>query len=204
MIMKLGIVDYGVGNIFSLKKAFEHLGIDVAVTGNAGVLNNCSGIILPGVGAFCDAAANIFEGGLDQVIREQAAKGKTVLGICLGMQLLFDYSTEGGVTKGLGLFPGWVDRIPDSVKVPHMGWNSLENMEDSKLFEGIGKSAYVYFVHSYYAKVRDKANICAVSSYGTDIPAVVKRDNILGMQFHPEKSGRVGLNLLNNVKEMLI
>ena len=202
--MKLGIVDYGVGNIFSLKKAFEHIGIDAVVSKDARVLDNCSGIILPGVGAFCDAASNISEDGLDKVIEAQVAKGKLIMGICLGMQLLFDYSTEGGVIKGLGLIKGWVDRIPDSVKVPHMGWNTLERKNDCKVLDGIKDGAYVYYVHSYYARVENNKDICAVSSYGTSVAAVVKKDNILGMQFHPEKSGETGLTILNNIKEMLI
>ncbi|MHB1392747.1 MAG: imidazole glycerol phosphate synthase subunit HisH [Clostridia bacterium] len=202
--MKLGIVDYGVGNIFSLAKAFEHIGVDIVVSKDAKVLDSCSGIVLPGVGAFGDACSNISFSGLDDIILGQAAKGKLIMGICLGMQLLFDYSTEGGVIKGLGLLKGWVDRIPGSVKVPHMGWNTLIKENECKLLEGIKEGAYVYYVHSYYARVEDRNDICAVSSYGVDIPAVVSRDNILGMQFHPEKSGEIGLTILNNIKEMLI
>jgi glutamine amidotransferase len=120
------------------------------------------------------------------------------------MQLLFDYSTEVVMTKGLGLLNGWVDRIPSSVKVPHMGWNTLEKKNECKVLEGIRDGAYVYYVHSYYARAENSTDICAVSSYGADIPAVVKRDNILGVQFHPEKSGETGLTILNNIKEMLI
>ena len=202
--MKVGIVDYGVGNIFSLQNALVHVGIDVVVSKDGKVLDNCSGIILPGVGAFHDAAANIFEGGLDQVIKAQAAKGKQILGICLGMQLLFDYSTEGRATRGLGLIKGWVDRIPGNVKVPHMGWNTLHGKNECRALEGIRDGAYVYFVHSYYARAENSKDICAVSSYGASIAAVVESDNILGMQFHPEKSGETGLKILNNIKEMLI
>ncbi|HYF84040.1 MAG TPA: imidazole glycerol phosphate synthase subunit HisH [Clostridia bacterium] len=202
--MKLGIVDYGVGNIYSLKKAFEYIGVDAVVSKDAKVLDSCAGIVLPGVGAFSDACANISENGLEDIILGQVAKGKLIMGICLGMQLLFDYSTEGAVTKGLGLLKGWVDRIPGSVKVPHMGWNTLQNKNECKVLSGIKDGAYVYYVHSYYARAEDSANICAVSSYGDDIPAVVKKDNILGMQFHPEKSGETGLTILNNIKEMLI
>ncbi len=202
--MKLGIVDYGVGNIYSLKKAFEHIGVDTVVSKDAKVLDSCSGIVLPGVGAFSDASANISISGLGDIIMGQAAKGKLVIGICLGMQLLFDYSTEGAVLKGLGLLKGWVDRIPDNVKVPHMGWNTLHKENECKVLEGIKNGDYVYYVHSYYARAEDRADICAVSSYGAEIPAIVKRGNVLGMQFHPEKSGETGLTILNNIKEMLI
>lgn len=202
--MNVGIVDYGVGNIYSLMKAFEYIGVDAVVSKDAKVLDNCSGIVLPGVGAFCDACSNISISGLDDIILRQVAKGKLVMGICLGMQLMFDYSTEGGVFKGLGLLEGFVDRIPGSVKVPHMGWNTLQKKNECKALEGIKDGAYVYFVHSYYAKVEESTDICAVSSYGTSIPAVVKKDNILGIQFHPEKSGATGITILNNIKEMLI
>lgn len=202
--MKLGIVDYGVGNIYSLIKAFEHIGVDSVVSMDAKVLDSCSGIILPGVGAFSDACNNISARGLEDIILGQAAKGKLIVGICLGMQLLFEYSTEGAVTRGLGLLRGWVDRIPGSVKVPHMGWNTLGRKNECKVLSGVKDEAYVYFVHSYYARELDSTDICAVSSYGVDIPAVVKSGNVLGMQFHPEKSGETGLKILNNIKEMLI
>lgn len=202
--MKLGIVDYGVGNIFSLQNAFAHIGVDTVVSKDAKVLDNCSGIILPGVGAFGDAAFNIAEGGLEAVLKAQAAKGKLILGICLGMQLLFDYSTEGGNVGGLGLIKGWIDRLPGGVKVPHMGWNTLNLKNECSVLEGIADGAYVYYVHSYYARVENSSEIFAVSGYGAEIPAVVRRDNILGMQFHPEKSGETGIKILNNIKEMLI
>ncbi len=202
--MKLGIVDYGTGNIYSLKKALEHLGVDTVVSKDAKVLDSCSGIVLPGVGAFCDAASNMAADGLEQVIMNQAAKGKLVLGICLGMQLMYDYSTEGGMHKGLGLISGWVDRIPDKVKVPHMGWNTLSIQKESKVLKGIGDGDYVYYVHSYYVKPEDSYYVCACSSYGIDIPAVVVKENIVGMQFHPEKSGETGLKILNNLKELII
>lgn len=202
--MKLGIVDYGVGNIYSLKKALEHLGVDAVVSKDAKVLDNCYGVVLPGVGAFCDAASNISADGLDEVIKNQASKGKLVLGICLGMQLMYDYSTEGGKFKGLGLLSGWVDRIPDRVKVPHMGWNTLRIQKECNVLKGVGNDDYVYYVHSYYVKAGESSQVCAYSSYGVDIPAVVARGNIIGMQFHPEKSGVTGLKILKNVKELVI
>ena len=202
--MKLGIVDHGTGNIYSLKKALAHLGVDTVVSKDAKVLDSCSGIVLPGVGAFCDAASNMAADGLEQVIMNQAAKGKLVLGICLGMQLMYDYSTEGVMHKGLGLISGWVDRIPDKVKVPHMGWNTLSIPKASNVLEGIGDGDYVYYVHSYYVKPEDSYYVCACSSYGIDIPAVVVKENIVGMQFHPEKSGEIGLKILNNLKELII
>jgi glutamine amidotransferase len=204
IIVKLGIVDYGVGNIYSLKKALEHLEVDAVVSKNAKVLDGCSGIVLPGVGAFCDAASNMSADGLGQVITNQAAKGKLVLGICLGMQLMYDYSTEGGEFNGLGLISGWVDRIPDRVKVPHIGWNSLNMSKSCKVLEGVEDGDYVYYVHSYYARPGDSSDVCAYSSYGIDIPAVVVKENLVGMQFHPEKSGETGLKILNNLKELII
>lgn len=202
--MKIGIIDYGVGNIYSLKKAFEHIDVDAVVSKDTKVLDSCSGIVLPGVGAFSDAGSNLASSGMDAAILAQAAKGKPVIGICLGMQLMFDYSTEGGRFKGLGLIKGWVDRIPGSVKVPHMGWNTLQKTSDCSELRGIKDGAYVYYVHSYYAKAEDSKDICAVSSYGVSIPAIVKKGNVLGLQFHPEKSGDTGLKILNNIKEMLI
>jgi glutamine amidotransferase len=202
--MKVGIVDYGVGNIYSLMKAFQHLEIDVAVSKEARVLDNCSGIVLPGVGAFRDASSNIRAEGLDRIILDQAAKGKLIMGICLGMQLLFDYSTEGGIFEGLGLLKGRVDRIPEGVKVPHMGWNTLNLSKESKLLQGVREGDYVYFVHSYYVKEADSSDICAYSSYGAFVPAVASRENVYGLQFHPEKSGETGLKILKNVKELMI
>lgn len=202
--MRLGIVDYGVGNIYSLQRAFERIGVDTVLSRDARVLESCSGIVLPGVGAFSDACSNISASGLDEIVLRQADKGKLIMGICLGMQLLFDYSTEGGICKGLGLLKGWVDRISAGVKVPHMGWNTLRIIRECKALDGIGDGSYAYFVHSYYAKAGDSRDIYAVSSYGCDIPAVVMKGNIIGMQFHPEKSGETGLKILKNIKEMLI
>jgi len=202
--MELGIVDYGTGNIYSLKNALEYLGIDTVVSKDAKVLANCSGIVLPGVGAFCDAASNMSRDGLDRVIISQVSKGKLVLGICLGMQLMYDYSTEDGKFKGLELISGWVDRVPDRVKVPHMGWNTLSIQKPCKVLEGVGDGSYVYYVHSYYVRSGEGSEICASSSYGVEIPAVVVKGNIVGMQFHPEKSGRTGLKILKNVKEMIL
>jgi glutamine amidotransferase len=202
--MNIGIVDYGVGNIYSLKKAFEYIGVAAVASKDAEVLDNCAGIVLPGVGAFSDACSNISSSGLEDIILRQAAKGKLVLGICLGMQLLFDYSTEGGEFKGLGLMKGWIDRLPGNVKVPHMGWNTLHKKREGKVLKGIEEGAYVYYVHSYYARAEGSGDVCAFSRYGVDVPAVMERDNIIGMQFHPEKSGEIGLTILNNIKEMLI
>lgn len=202
--MKLGIVDYGVGNIFSLQNAFSYIGVDTIVSKDAKVLDNCTGIILPGVGAFGDAASNLAESGLDAVLKNQAAKGKPILGICLGMQLLYDYSTEGGSIRGLGLLKGWIDRLPEGIKVPHMGWNIMELRNECRALKGISDKDYVYFVHSYYARVENSSELCAVCRHGVEIAAAVKKDNILGIQFHPEKSGETGVKILKNIKEMLI
>ncbi len=201
--MKLGIVDYGVGNIFSLQNAFSHIDIDTVVSKDAKVLDNCTGIILPGVGAFSDAASNLAESGLDIVLKTQAAKGKLILGICLGMQLLYDYSTEGGSIRGLGLLKGWIDRLPEGIKVPHMGWNTMELRNECRALGGISERDHLYFVHSYYARVDNNSEICAVCRHGVEIAAVVEKDNVLGIQFHPEKSGETGMKILKNIKEML-
>lgn len=201
--MRIGIADYGVGNIYSLRNALESLEIETVVSKEAKVLDNCAGVVLPGVGAFADAISNMKAQGLDEAVMNQAAKGKLILGICLGMQILFDYSTEGGEYKGLGLLKGWVDRVPEDVKVPHMGWNTLKLQGEHKVLHGIKDGDYVYYVHSYYVRGADGSDVWALSSYGVDIPAVAGRGNIIGMQFHPEKSGETGLRILKNVKELI-
>ena len=195
----IAIADYGVGNLFSLKSSFAAIGHDVTVTADADVLRVADKLILPGVGAFRDAAAKLDSSGLGGVVREEAAAGKPLLGICLGMQLLFEKSYEYGEYKGLGLLPGEIrpisDVIPRDLKIPHIGWNSLSFKHDSPLFRFIRNGDHVYFVHSYYART-DERFVAATAEYGAELTAVVGLDNVYGCQFHPEKSGEVGLNIL--------
>lgn len=198
----IAIIDYGVGNLFSLKSSFAFIDKEAVVTGDPEVIEKCDRIILPGVGAFSDAAKKLKESGLGDVVKEQAAKGKPVLGICLGMQLLFEKSYEYGEHEGLGLIKGNVRPIADVVgkelKIPHIGWNALifpKDKEKSPLYKYTNEGDFVYFVHSYYAADCDES-ITAVSEYGTMITASVQNGNIYGAQFHPEKSGNVGLGIL--------
>lgn len=198
----IAIIDYGVGNLFSLKSSFAFIDKEAVVTGDPEVIEKCDRIILPGVGAFSDAAKKLKESGLGDVVKEQAAKGKPVLGICLGMQLLFEKSYEYGEHEGLGLIKGNVRPIDDVVgkelKIPHIGWNALifpKDKEKSPLYKYTDEGDFVYFVHSYYAADCDES-ITAVSEYGAMITASVQNGNIYGAQFHPEKSGNVGLGIL--------
>lgn len=202
------IIDYGVGNLFSLKSSLAFIGEEVRVSGDAGVISGADRIILPGVGAFGDAANRLSESGLDKLIIELAGKGRPLLGICLGMQLLFDKSYEYGETKGLGLIPGEVKSIapiiPAEYKVPHIGWNALHFSEKGKgspLLKHINEGDYVYFVHSYVAADCGES-LLASAEYGAGITAVVSRGNVFGTQFHPEKSGDVGLRILKGFCEL--
>ena len=196
----VAIVDYGVGNLFSLRSSLETIGADVKVTGDAEELRAADKIILPGVGAFEDAAAKLRESGLDVVLRREAAAGKPIMGICLGMQMLFDKSLEYGEHEGLGLIHGTVspiaDVIPSDLKIPHIGWNALHfGAKKHPLFRYLNEGDCVYFVHSYYAA--DCAqSIIATAEYGAELTAAVANGNVCGCQFHPEKSGDVGLNIL--------
>lgn len=196
----LCIVDYGVGNLFSLKSSFDAIGISAKVTSDAEELKKADRIILPGVGAFEDAAKKLKNSGLQETVIEEAKNDKPILGICLGMQLLFDKSFEYGEHDGLGLIKGNVrpiaDVIPAELKIPHIGWNALKfKGEKSPLFKYINDGDFVYFVHSFYAADCEK-NTIAVSEYGAPLTAAVADGNIFGCQFHPEKSGTVGLNIL--------
>lgn len=204
----LAVVDYGVGNLFSLTCSLKAIGVEAAVTGEDVVLAQADRVILPGVGAFGDAADALHRTGLDQAILRSAEAGKPLLGICLGMQLLFDYSAEYGRHQGLGLIPGSVQPIrpvvPRSYKVPHMGWNGLRFPKDrppSPLFRYIREGECVYFVHSY-AGTDCGAHTIATAEYGSELTAAVARDNVYGVQFHPEKSGPVGLNILKAFCEL--
>ena len=195
----IAIVDYGVGNLFSLKCSLDAIGVEAVVTGDAAVLRNAEKIILPGVGAFGDAARKLQSTGLDTVIKEEAASGKPILGICLGMQLLFEKSYEFGEHQGLGLIPGSVvpmaGFIPAELKIPHIGWNALRFQKSSPLFRFIREGDFVYFVHSYFAAHCDDYVIADIE-YGQYLTAAVQNKNVFGCQFHPEKSGTVGLNIL--------
>lgn len=201
----IAIIDYGVGNLFSLKSSFSAIGYDTVVTSDPEVLSKADKIILPGVGAFADAAKKLSDTGLDKTVKELVAQGKPLMGICLGMQMLFDKSFEYGEHKGLGLIPGNVvpmeGRIASELKIPHIGWNALEFKAESKLFKYIKQGDFVYFVHSYYAT--DCAeSVTSVAEYGADITATVECGNVYGCQFHPEKSGNVGLNILRAFCEL--
>ncbi len=196
----IAIVDYGVGNLFSLTSSFRAVGADTVVTNDREVIARADKLILPGVGAFADASRKLFESGMADAIYEETAKGKPIMGICLGMQLLFEESLEHGRYKGLGLLPGIVspiaDVIPDDYKIPHIGWNALTvTRKDCELFRDTKDGDCVYFVHSYYADT-EQSIIAAVTEYGAPITASVHRGNVYGCQFHPEKSGNVGLSIL--------
>ncbi|MCQ2405935.1 MAG: imidazole glycerol phosphate synthase subunit HisH [Oscillospiraceae bacterium] len=196
----VSIVEYGVGNLFSLKSSFAAIGEEVRITGDKDELLSSERIILPGVGAFGDAADSLRANGLDRVLLKAADKGIPIMGICLGMQLLFDFSEEYGHHKGLGLIPGGVkpisDVIPPELKIPHIGWNALSFGEKKHpIFKNIREGDFVYFVHSYYGADCSESTI-ALTEYGAPITAAVARGNVCGCQFHPEKSGEVGLNIL--------
>ncbi len=202
------IVDYGVGNLFSLKSSLSFIGVESVVSGEPEIIEKADRIILPGVGAFTDAREKLAVNNLDEVIIKEAKKGKPLMGICLGMQMLFDRSYEYGVNEGLGLIPGEVRHIamviPMGYKIPHIGWNSLrmgDNGKKSEVFKYIEEGDYVYFVHSYAGMECDKSTIAAVD-YGAPLTAAVARENVFGMQFHPEKSGEVGLKILKAFCEL--
>ena len=201
----IAIIDYGVGNLFSLESSFAAIGAEVTVTSDPAVLKAADKLLLPGVGAFGDAAEKLRSTGLDAVIRELAAAGKPLLGICLGMQLLFDKSLEYGEHKGLGLIPGTVkpiaDVIPANLKIPHIGWNGLHFHQDCPLFQGLREDECVYFVHSFYASDCDDA-VTATAEYGAELTAAVAKGNVYGCQFHPEKSGSTGLKILKAFAEL--
>ena len=201
----VAIVDYGVGNLFSLKSSFAAIGVEVVVTADPEVLKSAERIVLPGVGAFEDAAKKLRDNGLDKVLIEIANNGKPLLGICLGMQLLFEKSFEYGEHEGLGLIQGAVKPIkgviPDDLKIPHIGWNPLIYKKETPMFKYINEGDCVYFVHSFYAADCDDS-VVAVSEYGALLTAAVQNKNVFGCQFHPEKSGKVGLDILRAFSEI--
>lgn len=197
----IGIIDYGVGNLFSLKSSFEAIGQEVFVSGDEAQLSKADRLILPGVGAFGDAAEKLRQSGLDAFVRQAAAKGTPLMGICLGMQLLFEESLEYGCHKGLGLLKGRVVPMqPEGLKIPHIGWNSLRKTVDSPLLGGVKEGDFVYFVHSFHAQGCEDS-LVAVTEYGMTVTAAVQKGNVMGCQFHPEKSGQVGLAILKAFAE---
>ncbi len=201
----IAIIDYGVGNLFSLKCSFKAIGEEAIVTNDAKIISNADRIILPGVGAFGDAAQKLEQSGMAEILLRECKKGKPVMGICLGMQLLFDESYEFGVHKGLGLISGKIvpfeGRIDKEFRIPQIGWNSLKLYNNSPIFSELKEGDYVYFVHSYFAEC-DKKNVIATSDYGIEFTAAVQKDNVFGCQFHPEKSGEIGMKILKAFSEI--
>lgn len=195
----IAIIDYGVGNLFSLNSSFSAIGKEAVVSSEKSVIESASHIILPGVGAFSDAADKLRSSGMAEIVKTEAGKGKPLMGICLGMQLLFDKSFEYGEYEGLGLIKGNIrpiaDVIPSGLKIPQIGWNALEFTRESPVFKYISNGDYVYFVHSFYAADCDES-VTAVTDYGVLLTASVQCGNVFGCQFHPEKSGDIGLNIL--------
>ena len=196
----IAIIDYDAGNLKSVEKALKYLGQDVIVSRDSSEILQADKVILPGVGSFGDAMNNLDHFNLVDTIKKVAEKDTPFLGICLGLQLMFESSDEGPGVKGLGLLPGKILRIPKSgdLKIPHMGWNNIKVKEGSRLFKGLPDNPYVYFVHSYYLQADDEDIVAATTEYGVKIHAAVEKDNIFACQFHPEKSSTVGLQILKN------
>ena len=200
----VAIIDYDAGNLRSVEKALEALGAETVVTRDPEVIAGSSRVILPGVGSFGDAMERLNQYGLPDVIRRTVSGNKPFLGICLGLQLLFEESEESPGVPGLGILKGKILKIPqtEGLKIPHMGWNSLNLKPDSRLFAGIRDQEYVYFVHSYYLKAQEMSQVAATTWYGTEIHAAVEAGNVFACQFHPEKSGDTGLRILKNFLEV--
>ena len=195
----IAIVDYGAGNLLSVKKALDFIGAESVITASADEIKNADGVILPGVGSFGNAMESMRDSGLVETVRAAALSGRPFLGICLGLQLLFESSEESPGVEGLGVLKGKILKIPsDNLKVPHMGWNSLEIKKSTPLFDGICDGAYVYFVHSYYLSAGDISDVSSTTEYGVTIHASVAKGNLFATQFHPEKSGDVGIQMLKN------
>ena len=196
----IAIIDYGAGNLHSVKNALDFLGADNIVTGNKEEIFSADKVILPGVGAFGDAMKCLEESGLTKTVKAVAESGKPFLGICLGLHLLFEESEESPNVKGLGIFKGKIVKIPDngSLKIPHMGWNNIHITKDSKILKNIGSEPYVYFVHSYYVEAEDSSVVSAYTEYGQRLDIAVEQGNVFATQFHPEKSGDTGMEILKN------
>lgn len=196
------IIDYGMGNLASVQRAFEKINVETIISSNIEDLKNAKSLILPGVGAFRDAIKALNELGLSDAIRDEVTKGKNIIGICLGMQLLYERGYEYGDYEGLGLLKGNVEFMDFKLKIPHMGWNNLKFKKEDPILKYINEDEYVYFVHSYYA-VSDNSELVAYAEYEKLVPAIVRNNNVYGIQFHPEKSGDTGLNILKAYKEII-
>jgi glutamine amidotransferase len=199
----IAIIDYGMGNLRSVQKAIERLGYEAVVTSDPETVKRAEGVILPGVGAFGDAMDNLKQLGMIEAIKQVTEEGTPFLGICLGMQLLFSTSDEHGMHAGLDLIPGHVRRFQGDFKIPHMGWNSLTLHTPSPILEQVKNGDYVYFVHSYYVDPADRRVVIASTDYHGEVPAMVQQNNIFGIQFHPEKSSDVGMQMLKNFARLV-
>ncbi len=200
----IAIIDYGAGNLQSVKKALDFIGAESVITDNPEIINACDKILLPGVGSFGDAMDSMNKKGLVETVKTNALSGKPFLGICLGLQLLFEESEETPNVKGLGIFKGKIKKFPNDIglKIPHIGWNSLEIRQTDTIFKDVPENSYVYFVHSYYLQADDENDVATVTNYGIDFHSAVGKNNIFATQFHPEKSGEVGLQILRNFANM--
>ena len=194
----IAIVDYGMGNLRSVVRGFEKAGWDATIVKDAQALSAAAGVVLPGVGAFTRAVENLKRARLVEPILQAISAGKPFLGICLGMQLLFETSEEWGLTAGLGVLPGRVRRLPDSLKVPHMGWNQVFFRKKSSLMKGVEEGSHFYFVHSYYVETQQEDLVSGVTEYGIKFTSMAEKENVFGIQFHPEKSSALGLRILQN------
>ena len=199
----IAIVDYGMGNLRSVQRAFEHVGAEAIVTAHRGTIESASAVVLPGVGAFGKAMSNLEQAGLTDVIRQVISQGRPFLGICLGLQLLFEESGEMGQHRGLSVFDGQVKRFEIGLKVPQIGWNQIHIQRPSRLLEGVAAGSYAYFVHSYYVAPADPEIVLATTDYEIDYASIIGQDNVFGIQFHPEKSQAVGLRILRNFAELV-
>jgi len=200
--MSIAIIDYGVGNLRSVEKAFTSQDIEAVVTSDEKLLRAADKLVLPGVGAFKACMDGLKARGFDALVLEAVKAGKPIIGLCVGLQMMFDEGHEFGVHRGLGLMPGRVVRFPDKLRVPHIGWNQVEFKQDHPVFNGLPSQTFFYFVHSFYVEAADQSNVLGVTDYGMRYASICGRDNILGVQFHPEKSQTAGLKLLKNFAEI--
>jgi glutamine amidotransferase len=197
------IIDYGAGNLFSVRKAIEYFDVDVAISDNSEDILNAEGLVLPGVGAFGWGMKLLEEKRLCEPIREAVDKGVPLLGVCLGLQLLFEESEESPEVSGLGLIRGRVKRLPNDLPLPHIGWNQVKIIKETRIFKGISQNSFFYFVHSYYGEPSDRDSVCGITEYGIEFPSVICKENIFAVQFHPEKSSSEGLKIYKNFLEVV-